>query len=168
MQGYDFHGTWEPTTNQQSELFRPPSDPASPTFASTARSTAYLRRGAPPHKLVLGMPFYGRGWTGVGGGDNGLFQPATGAAPGTWEAGIEDYKVLKNLPGNGFVTPPGPAAGHAWLFDGTTFWTYDDPQVHGGQGLVHPAEPLGGVMFWALNGDTPDGELIARPLLADG
>ena len=42
----------------------------------------YRQQGVPAHKLVLGVPFYGRGWTGVpSGGTNGLYQPATGPAP---------------------------------------------------------------------------------------
>ncbi|WP_158791115.1 hypothetical protein, partial [Streptomyces sp. NRRL WC-3549] len=40
-----------------------------------------------------GIGFYGRGWTGVTQAAPG--GTATGAAPGTYEAGIEDYKVLK-------------------------------------------------------------------------
>ena len=43
--------------------------------------------------------------------------------------GYEDYKVLKTLAGNGYTVHRDLRAGHAWLFDGTTFWTYDDPAV---------------------------------------
>ena len=35
--------------------------------------------------------------------------------------------MLKTLPSQGFTVHRDLRAGFAWLFDGTTFWTYDDP-----------------------------------------
>ncbi len=37
---------------------------------------AYLQTGIPAGKLVIGIPFYGRGWQGVPAEDNGFYQPA--------------------------------------------------------------------------------------------
>lgn len=156
LQGYDFHGTWEPTTAQQSALFAKADD-----FSVNQTVNDWLRRGAPARKLVVGMPFYGQGWTGVTGDGNGLGQPATGPAPGKWANGNEDYKVLKKLADSGAYTVHRDLRnGHAWLFDGTTMWTYDDPQVLRTKSAYVRARGLGGAMFWSLDGDTPDGELI--------
>ncbi|MFD6988494.1 glycoside hydrolase family 18 protein [Streptomyces sp. NPDC059943] len=156
LQGYDFHGTWEPTTAQQSALFAEPDD-----FSVSQTVNDWLRRGAPARKLVVGMPFYGQGWTGVSGGGTGMGQPATGPAPGTWANGNEDYKALKKLADSGAYTVHRDAKnGHAWLFDGKTLWTYDDPQVLRTKSAYVRAKGLGGAMFWSLDGDTPDGELI--------
>ncbi|MET9653709.1 glycoside hydrolase family 18 protein [Streptomyces sp. NPDC006460] len=155
LQGYDFHGSWETTTAQQSALF------AKNDFSVDQTVGDWLRRGAPAHKLVVGMPFYGQGWTGVTGGGDGLGQPATGPAPGTWAAGSEDYKALERLADSGrFTVHRDRKNGHAWLFDGTTLWTYDDPQVLRAKSAYVRARGLGGAMFWSLDGDTPDGELI--------
>ena len=161
VQGYDFHGTWEPTTNHQSNLFTSPSDPSSPRYSSDAVVNEYRSRHAPARKIVLGVPFYSRGWTGVGSANNGLYQPATGAAPGTWEPGVDDYKVAKQLLGSGFARYEDAAAGAAWLSDGTSFWTFDDPPVMAAKAAYARRHGLGGIMFWELSGDTPDGELIA-------
>ncbi|MFC8080556.1 glycoside hydrolase family 18 protein [Streptomyces sp. NPDC057307] len=156
LQGYDFHGTWEPTTAQQSALFAKTDD-----FSVNQTVNDWLRRGAPARKLVVGMPFYGQGWTGVSGGGTGMGQPATGPAPGTWANGNEDYKALKKLADSGAYTVHRDVRnGHAWLFDGTTLWTYDDPQVLRTKSAYVRAKGLGGAMFWSLDGDTPDGELI--------
>ena len=166
MQGYDFHGTWEPTTNHQSNLYTSPSDPSSPRYSDDAVVGEYLQRGAPPKEIVLGVPFYSRGWTGVPAANDGLYQPATGAAPGTWEPGVDDYKVVRDRLANGFVRHEDAATGAAWLFDGTTFWTFDDPSIMASKAAYARQNRLGGIMFWELSGDTPDGELVAA--IADG
>ncbi|MFD3945072.1 glycoside hydrolase family 18 protein [Streptomyces sp. NPDC058579] len=156
LQGYDFHGPWESTTAQQSALFAKSGD-----FSVDQTVNDWLRRGAPARKLVVGMPFYGQGWTGVSGGGTGLGRPATGPAPATWANGYEDYKVLKKLADSGtYKVHRDWRNGHAWLFDGTNLWTYDDPWVLGTKSAYVRAKGLGGAMFWSLDGDTPDGELI--------
>ncbi|MFD3525404.1 glycoside hydrolase family 18 protein [Streptomyces sp. NPDC058653] len=156
LQGYDFHGTWEATTAQQSALHAAPED-----FSVSQTVNDWLRRGAPARKLVVGMPFYGQGWTGVSGGGTGMGQPATGPATGTWANGNEDYEELKKLADSGAYTVHRDVRnGHAWLFDGTTMWTYDDPRVLRAKSAYVRAKGLGGAMFWSLDGDTPDGELI--------
>ncbi|NJP34321.1 glycoside hydrolase family 18 protein [Micromonospora thermarum] len=159
VQGYDFHGTWEAVTNQQSALRVPAGAPDSPDFSVEVAIDGWITRGAPRHKLVLGIPYYGQGWTGVTGGGDGLFQPAAGPAPGTFAAGSEDYRQLKNLPGKGFAVHRDLRAGHAWLFDGTTFWTYDDPAVVLQKTLYIRRAGLGGAMVWSLDGDDDNATL---------
>ncbi|MFB8173110.1 glycoside hydrolase family 18 protein [Kitasatospora purpeofusca] len=155
LQGYDFHVSGEKTTAQQSALY------ARNDFSLDGTVDAWLRRGAPARKLVTGLPFYGQGWTGVTGGGNGLGQPAAGPAPATWTAGTEDYKALKKLADSGtYKLYRGQRNGHAWLFDGTTLWTYDDATVLRTKAEYVRREGLGGAMIWSLDGDTPNGELI--------
>ncbi|MFB7476532.1 glycoside hydrolase family 18 protein [Kitasatospora sp. NPDC056184] len=155
LQGYDFHVSGEKTTAQQSALY------AKNDFSVDQTVNAWLRRGAPARKLVTGMPFYGQGWTGVTGGGDGLGQPAAGPAPATWVAGTEDYKALKKLADSGaYKLYRGPRNGSAWLFDGSTLWTYDDATVLRTKAEYVRREGLGGAMIWSLDGDTPDGELI--------
>lgn len=88
----------------------------------------------------------------TGGGD-GLFRPATRAAPGTFEAGYEDYRKLAELARGGFTVYRDMRAGHAWLFDGRTFWTYDDQYVVLQKASYIRRERLGGAMVWSLDGD---------------
>ncbi|MFC5289483.1 glycoside hydrolase family 18 protein [Actinokineospora guangxiensis] len=159
VQGYDFHGTWESTTNQQSSLRVPRGAPTTPDFSSQVAVDAYLTRGAPKDKIVLGVPFYSQGWTGVTGGGNGLFKPAAGPAPGLWANGVEDYKVLA-AKRDQFRVYRDHKAGHAWIFDGTTFWTYDDPIEMFRKARYIDDRRLGGAMIWSLDGDTTRGELI--------
>lgn len=159
-QGYDYHGSWDPITNQQSAIDGPKGDPSTEEFSSQVTIDAYLSRGAPRNKLVMGVPFYSRGWTGVTNQNNGLFQPATGPAPATYEAGNEDYRRLKPKLAD-FTLHRDNKAGFAWLFDGTTFWTWDDPTEMKRKAQYISKRNLGGAMVWSLDGDTDNGELMS-------
>ncbi|GAA1562113.1 hypothetical protein GCM10009827_099470 [Dactylosporangium maewongense] len=160
IQGYDFHGTWEPTTNQQSALFVPRGAPTTPDFSGATTLKAWTDRGAPKKALVLGIPYYGQGWTGITSTANhGLFQPATGPAPATWAAGNEDYKVLATLPQQGYKVYRDLRSGHAWLFNGTTFWTFDDQLTVAQKSLYVRVNGYGGAMVWSLDGDDASGTL---------
>jgi chitinase len=157
VQGYDFHGSWESRTNQQSSLRVPAGAPDNPDFSVENAIDAWTSRGAPSRDLVLGLPYYGQGWTGTTG--SGLFAPATGAAPGTFAAGTEDYKVLKGLTTKGYTLHRDWRDGNSWLSDGTTFWTYDDPAQLLQKTAYIRAEGLGGAMMWSLDGDDENASL---------
>ncbi|MDT0545402.1 MULTISPECIES: glycoside hydrolase family 18 protein [Streptomyces] len=151
---YDFFGAW---------AAQGPTAPHSPLtsysgipqqgFNSDAAITKLKGLGIPASKLLLGIGFYGRGWTGVSQSAPG--GTATGAAPGTYEAGIEDYKVLKNsCPATGTV------GGTAYAHCGSQWWSYDTPATIAGKMSYKNQQGLGGTFFWELSGDTSNGELI--------
>ncbi|MEO8669685.1 MAG: glycosyl hydrolase family 18 protein [Tahibacter sp.] len=155
---YDFHGPWDPTTNHHSALYGSAADPSTGdqrSYNSNDAIQAFLDRGVPASKLNIGIGFYGRGWTNVQNSNNGLYRNG-GAAAGTYEAGIEDYKVLKNLGHPGF----NDATAHAhWTFNGTTFWSFDDPAtIVDKMGYVKNRN-LGGAFFWEFSGDDANGSL---------
>jgi chitinase len=157
VQGYDFHGSWETRTNQQSSLRVPKGAPDNPDFSVENAINAWLKRGAPRTELVLGLPYYGQGWTGTTG--SGLFAPATGPALGSFGPGTEDYKVLKTLKAKGYTLHRDWRAGNSWLSDGTTFWTYDDPAQLLQKTAYIRAKGLGGAMMWSLDGDDDSASL---------
>ncbi|WP_026122519.1 glycoside hydrolase family 18 chitinase [Nocardiopsis halotolerans] len=163
VQGYDYHGGWEDVANHQSNLRVHPDDPGPDVYSTETTIQAYLDRGVDPADMVLGVPFYGRGWTGVDPGPNGdgLFQNATGPAPGTYEDGIEDWKVLKDLVGTGsYQLYRDDELGTAWLYDGNTFWSYDDETSMTQKTDWAQAQGLSGVMIWSVDGDDADGSLM--------
>ncbi|MGX1914360.1 glycosyl hydrolase family 18 protein [Streptomyces phaeochromogenes] len=122
---------------------------------NSADAIAKLKsKGVPAKKLLLGIGFYGRGWTGVTQSTPG--GSATGAAPGTYEAGIEDYKVLKNsCPATGTI------AGTAYAYCGNNWWSYDTPATIGSKMTWAKNQGLGGAFFWEFSGDTSNGELVS-------
>lgn len=153
---YDFFGAWDATgpTAPHAALNSYAGIPADrPDFYSSNAVNLLKSFGVPSEKILLGIGFYGRGWTGVTQGSVG--GTASGAAQGTYEAGIEDYKVLKNsCPATGTVG--GTAIAHC----GTNWWSYDTPATIQGKMNYANQEGLGGAFFWEFSGDTADGELI--------
>ncbi|MCZ0981314.1 glycoside hydrolase family 18 chitinase [Streptomyces diastatochromogenes] len=151
---YDFFGAWEA---------KGPTAPHSPLtaytgipqqgFNSAEAIAKYKAKGVPANKLLLGIGFYGRGWTGVTQAAPG--GTATGPAQGTYEQGIEDYKVLKNsCPATGTV------AGTAYAYCGTNWWSYDTPATVNSKMSWAKNQGLGGAFFWEFSGDTSNGELV--------
>ncbi|WP_236246732.1 glycoside hydrolase family 18 chitinase [Streptomyces sp. CC210A] len=152
---YDFFGAW---------AAKGPTAPHSPLTSyagipqqgfNSAEAIAKLKaKGVPSEKLLLGIGFYGRGWTGVTQKEPG--GTATGPAAGTYEQGIEDYKVLKaTCPANGTV------AGTAYAHCGTNWWSYDTPQTILSKMAWANNQGLGGAFFWEFSGDTSNGELVS-------
>ncbi|MFJ3711741.1 glycoside hydrolase family 18 protein [Streptomyces sp. NPDC090053] len=151
---YDYFGAWDA---------QGPTAPHSPLtsytgipkegFNTDATITKLKGLGVPADKLLLGIGFYGRGWTGVTQDAPG--GTATGPAPGTYEQGIEDYKVLKNT-----CPATSTVAGTAYARCGSNWWSYDTPATIAGKMAYKNQQGLGGTFLWELSGDTSNGELI--------
>jgi chitinase len=159
---YDFHGGFEPQGPAafQSNYFLDPNNPATGVAHTYAGETAVqklLAAGVPAQKIVLGIPFYGRGWTGVGSANNGLYQRATGPARGTYEQGIEDYKVLAPRNAPKFYDS---ITGQMWTYNGVEFWSFDDARVIATKINVVNTQGLGGLFSWSLDGDDSTGTLV--------
>ncbi|WP_081844322.1 glycosyl hydrolase family 18 protein [Cellulomonas sp. URHE0023] len=151
---YDYFGAFNPSgpTAPHSPLTSYPGIPSA-GFNSEAAITKLIGKGVPPSKILLGIGFYGRGWSGVTQSAPG--GSATGPAPGTYEQGIEDYKVLKTrCPATGTV------GGTAYAKCGSEWWSYDTPSTIAGKMSWAKGKGLGGSFFWELSGDTAGGELI--------
>ena len=156
LMAYDFHGSWEPNgpTYHHTNLYRNPSDPSMPQLSVHAAVSGYLDNGVSAAKIAIGIPFFGHGWTRVP--SPGLYQSAGGLPRGAWERGVDDYKVLmaKDCPQYW-----DPIVGASWLYNGSTFWSFDSPQAVRNKMHYIAATGLRGVMFWELSGD--DGTLVA-------
>ena len=158
---YDIHGTWEKSTNFNAPLYRAAKDPGDAPSTVDASIQGYLKAGVPAAQLVMGVPFYGHGWQGVPAADNGLYQSATGGAPGLYEDGAFDYKELKD---NYFATYTRSWDAEAqvpWLYNATSgiFIGYDDPESIAAKAGYVKDQGLAGVMVWELSQDD-NGELL--------
>ena len=156
---YDFHGDWENVTGHHASLRGAGS--GDPLSVEAAVNT-HLAAGVAAAKLVVGVPFYGRGWKGVGPTNNGLRQPAAGGAPGTLPPDMEwTYRDIQNR----LATQPGvykrfwdDQAKAPWVYaageNGGTFVTYEDTQSLRIKTQFIRDRGLGGVMFWDVSSDS--------------
>jgi chitinase len=147
---YDFFNSLTPTTGHHAGLYR--STAALPTDRDADSSIQqHLDAGIPPEKLVLGVAFYGRGFSDVRPLNRGLNQPY-----GRFEA-AHDYSELVNsfIGQQGFVRYWDDRAESPYLWNraSRTFITYDDRQSIRAKAQYVKAHRLGGMMFWELSED---------------
>ncbi|MDX2682378.1 glycoside hydrolase family 18 chitinase [Streptomyces soliscabiei] len=151
---YDFFGAWaaQGPTAPHSPLTSYSGIPTA-GFTTADAMAKFKAKGVPANKLLIGIGFYGRGWTGVTQDAPG--GTATGPAAGTYEQGIEDYKVLKTS-----CPVTGTVAGTAYAHCGSNWWSYDTPATIAGKMTWAKNQGLGGAFFWEFSGDTASGELV--------
>jgi chitinase len=149
-------------------LYDSPKDPSfGQGFDDEDTIAAYLAADVPARKLLLGVPMYGRGWTGVPNTNHGLYQTSTGPAPSPagdvlQTDGVATYGTL--VAQTGFQHYFDPISEAQWAYDAATqtFWTYDTHRsVSVKMFYVQNRVPggLGGAFFWALKDDDANGGL---------
>ncbi len=167
---YDLHSAWDKYTNHQAAFSPNPLDP-SPALDREKRNVqdvvqGYIDRGVPCEKIILGIPFYGRGMRGVPPENSGLFQTHKGVATGTWDdekepEGIFDYsdihkKILEGKMKDCWDEDAG--ASYTYSENDGIFITYDNPRAVRLKCRYVKANNLGGVMFWEASGDLRDSD----------
>lgn len=142
---YDFYTSGSRTTGHHAALYRS-DDPAAQASSADASVRQHLDAGIPPHKLVIGAAFYGRAWTGVAAGSDGMFEPYTKYA------GEHAYsKLARDYIGQrGFQRrwDPVARAPYLWNPDSTTVISYEDEQSLRAKAAYVRQNRLGGVMYW--------------------
>lgn len=154
---YDFHGGWSKQTNLHAPLYFPKDDPNKENTELTVDATVqgYLKAGVPRDKLVVGVPFYGRGWSGAR-SETGLYTtPAATLPRGTWEAGVYDYKDLAANYIPKMKRHWHPTAQVPWLHDPKSglMISYDDAESLEQKAAYVRKQRLGGVMIWEITAD---------------
>lgn len=153
VMNYDYTGPWSKTTGFLAPLFADPGDPRHSNSIEKNISD-YEAAGVPAEKLLMGVPFYGYSWTSVEATNNGLFQAGHGVH------GDEPYHYIRTLISSSQVYRD-PRSKAPWLYDGRTFWTYEDAVSVRYKVSYAADEKLGGVMIWELSEDTSDAMLLS-------
>ena len=150
IMSYDYAGPWSPTTGFLAPLFSADPQDSHNIEQSIAN---YEAAGVPAGKLLMGLPFYGYSWTDVKIINDGLFQIG--------HAVKEDraYNQIRSVAPS-FSAYREERSQEPWLFDGRTFWTYEDPVSIRFKASYAAYQHLGGAMIWELSGDTADAELL--------
>lgn len=151
---YDFEGSWSLKTGHLANLYNNTNNMLSVDFAVNT----YLKYNVPSTKLVIGVPFYGRGFTNT---QLPIGNSFSGVGPGTWEAGVYDYKKLPI--GKEYVDDVKVAA---YSYDETQklLISYDNPYTMKLKMNYIKSKNLGGVMSWAIDSDIPTTSTTNRSL----
>ena len=159
---YDMNNIFSPVSGFNAPLAADPRDLAPQPQRSRDNLTSAVRfyesHGVPAAKIMLGIAFYGRGFTGVAPRDAGLYSKYTGGYAET------PWRIIRSQ----FLTDPdwvrhwSATAEAPWLYDGRhhVFFTYDDPLSLGIKAEFARRERLRGVMIWVLGEDDPENSLL--------
>ncbi|MBX3061373.1 MAG: glycoside hydrolase family 18 protein [Anaerolineae bacterium] len=160
LMAYDFSGAWSSTTGFNAPLFDPAAGTSDAQGSASSAIKAYLDAGVPADKLVLGVPFYGRGWKDVADKNNGLGQPYDGIPAGG--TGFFDYRDLKRFWIAALPRYWDDTAKVPWLYDAKSqiMISYDDEESLGLKADYINANNLGGAMIWELASDDQDHTLL--------
>ena len=167
VMSYDMGTGFSPVSTFNAPLNAVDVDPLAPALRrwnNVAGAVQYYRdHGVPADKLVLGVPFYGRGFKLTGDAADGLFQPYSAPA----DAG--DWRSIKQR----YLGQPGwtqhwqPQAQSPWLYNAAEkiMISYEDPRSIALRAHFARSQGLRGVFMWELTGDDAQGSLL-RAMLA--
>lgn len=147
---YDFYTSSAKTTGHHTGLYRSLSAGGSNEYTQ-ASVKQHLDAGIPSRKLVVGVAFYGRSFSGVKLENNGLYQPYERYA------GQHSYSALTfdfiNKQGFKRLWDDEAKAPYLWNVDSRTFITYDDPESLKAKARFVKSHRLGGIMYWEHSHD---------------
>jgi chitinase len=110
----------------------------------------FTANGAPPEKLVIGVPFYGRGLEGVPNTNHGLGQP--GRPDTNFTLSYTDIARLL-AENRGYRRYWDDRAQVPYLYDGDRFISYEDAESIAKKAKYVKANRLAGIMFWEYTQD---------------
>jgi len=146
---YDFRvASVDAVAGHHANLFDHPSDEK-----RRSGDRAVREAGVPASKLVLGVPFYGRGWSDVTPQANGLYQPGKAL---TERQGLAYGRLATEVIGqHGFVRFWDAQAQqpYLWNADERIFISYDDPESLRVKSRYILEHGLAGAMFWQYSED---------------
>ncbi|OQR80647.1 glycoside hydrolase family 18 protein [Achlya hypogyna] len=154
---YDMAGSWSNYTDHQANLYEDPDHPAGAKYSAHGAIQDYIKGGCPSHKIVMGIPAYGRSFEKT----DGLYAPFSPPTAGSWVSGndgkgIWDYKAL---PQSGAKEVFDAKLGAAYSYDPATrtFTSYDSPESLAVKLDYIKKYNLGGTMFWSGDADAKAG-----------
>lgn len=175
VMSYDFHGGWNEFVENLANIYPDSADTETinmlmPTLCMDW-AYRYYRGVLPPEKILMGIPYYSRGWENVNGGTNGLHGKSKTPASGKYNVWGDD------LNGDGILEPAGANplwhilnlaekdshfkkywddAGkvpHYWQDQEKVFLSFEDKQSINERVKYIEEKNLGGALIWVMNGD---------------
>ncbi|MDI9469796.1 MAG: glycosyl hydrolase family 18 protein [Bacillota bacterium] len=153
---YDIRdGAWEENyTGHHTNLY-PPQD-AFYDDSIVGCVEKYMKQGVPLDKIVIGAAFYTHRWDGVPNRNNGMNQKMN--TPMIYGPSYTAIRLLYE-PSDDYIKYWDETAKACWLFNGTSFITYDDPVSMRYKAEYVREAGLRGIMYWEHSSDLT-GELF--------
>ncbi len=145
---YDIHGSWDTYTDFNSPLYNDTATSPQYKWSVSSGINVWLNAGVPAAKIVAGIPFYGYKYTSVVNANKGLYQKFSSASALSYQTIVKSY-----LSASGYTRYFHAVCQVPWLFNGSTFISYEDPQSLAAKAQYIKSQNLGGAMMWELSQD---------------
>ncbi len=145
---YDIHGTWDANTGFNAPLYN--YNGINGDLSVDSGISAWINAGFSKEKIVMGVPFYGYIYISVPAVNDGLGQTYSGGASISYGNIAASYLKLSE-----YKRFYHPTAKVPWLFNGSTFISYEDEQSMADKAKYIKDKGLLGAMIWELSQD-PD------------
>ncbi|OJU12656.1 MAG: hypothetical protein BGN88_15570 [Clostridiales bacterium 43-6] len=150
---YDIHASWEEYTDFNAPLYAQSAASGNIKWGVNDGVNLWLSKGFSSQKLIMGVPFYGYAFSGVTNANNGLFQKFTAGKS-------VSYNTIKaSYLGKGYTLYRHAETKAPWLWNGSTFVSYDDAASITAKAQYALSKSLGGAAVWEISQDT-SGELM--------
>lgn len=177
IMSYDYHGGWNNYVENQANLYPDPLDGETATMDVKTLgfewSYRFYRGKVQSEKILMGVPYYTRGWTNVSGGTNGLH----GSSGNPLTNNTDNLNLWYDLDTTGAETPAGAnplwhvmnvmkknsnykkywddtgKVPYIWNAENKTFLTFEDTQSVQERINYVKNNNLGGVLIWVMHGD---------------
>ncbi|MGH0158527.1 UNVERIFIED_CONTAM: hypothetical protein FKN15_045077 [Acipenser sinensis] len=154
---YDFHGTWERQTGENSPLYKGPADQGAMTDFNVNYAMNYWKSsGAPAEKLLVGFPTYGHTWTLANPSNNGVGAPTAGAGPAgpfTRQAGFWAYYEICTFISQGATQAWDAPQDVPYAYKDNLWVGYDNEKSFNIKVQWLKQNNFGGAMVWTIDLD---------------
>ncbi|MGL5346264.1 MAG: glycosyl hydrolase family 18 protein [Peptostreptococcaceae bacterium] len=175
IMSYDYHGGWNQFVENQANIYPDPADKETAGMIMPVLgmdwSYKYYRGVLPPEKILMGIPYYTRGWENVQGG-NGTGLHGTSNTPATGK-----YNIWGDPDENGGIIPAGAnplwhvlnlmeqdselkvhwdevgKVPYIWHNNEKVFLTFENEQSIDERLKYIEEKNLGGALIWVMDGD---------------
>lgn len=143
---YDMHGAFDRYTDHNAPLYAAQGTSPQTEWSADQAVKAWVASGFPKSKLVMGVPFYGHLYSNVQGGGTGIYKLYSGMKTVSYDQVVSGY-----LSNSAYTRYYGAQGRTPWLFNGSTFISYEDTKSLGEKAGYINSQGLAGAGIWELS-----------------
>uniref|UniRef100_A0A8C9QMV6 Acidic mammalian chitinase n=1 Tax=Scleropages formosus TaxID=113540 RepID=A0A8C9QMV6_SCLFO len=164
---YDFHGSWERQTGENSPLYKGPADQGDYIYFNVDYAMNYwLGQGAPASKLLVGFPTYGHTFVLASSSNTGVGAPATGpgpAGPYSKQSGFLAYYEICTFLKQGATEAWDTPQDVPYAYNSQNIWVgYDNVKSFNIKIQWLKQNNFGGAMVWTIDLDDFSGSFCGQ------